>query len=447
MKRMMMGFCASLLALVAQAGEAPPPAVTQWYGLTVSGTGPYYRMRLPPEIYAASQRRDLGDVRILNGAGEQVPFSLEAATVPAPIQRAVLAPVNWFAVPMAARPAGQGRLGVLLGADGSLRAELGAPAAPRASDDTVLVDLGREAAVSALRIHLRGAQYQGRVRVESSADLTQWHAVGEAELLNASANGKQLRQERVALEGLRQRYLRLSWPDGMPEIAEIASETLLAEPVAGSGATPLRWQAAAQVRAGSQAGEYVFASGGVYPVESLRIDLPQPNTIAKVSLQSRDDAKAAWRGIATGTVFRLQGKSGEEHSAPLQFEATSARDWRILVDMRNGGLGSGLPQVSLGWRPAQLTFVARGSAPFRIGAGNAALTAVAQPTGELLMGTHPETGIATLGARLPMTQEKEPRIAASTRHIVLWMTLILAVATLGGIAWRLARSKPTDASQ
>ncbi|MCI1041538.1 DUF3999 family protein, partial [Pseudomonas putida] len=73
MKRMMMGFCASLVALVAQAGEAPPPVVSQWYGLTVSGTGPYYRMRLPPEIYAASQRSDLGDVRILNGAGEQVP--------------------------------------------------------------------------------------------------------------------------------------------------------------------------------------------------------------------------------------------------------------------------------------------------------------------------------------------------------------------------------------
>lgn len=447
MKSMLMSLCAGLLAFSAHAREAAPVAAVQWYEVNLSGSGPYYRMRLPSEIYAASQRSDLGDVRIVNGAGERVPFSLEAATVPAPVKRVVPAPVTWFAVPSANRAGGQPRLGVSIAPDGSLHAEVGAPAAPRGADESVLVDLGREASVSGLRIHLGGTQYQGRVQVESSADLTQWHSVAEADLLKASSNGKQLRQERVALEGLRQRYLRLSWPDGVPEITAIDAETVVVEAVPGNDAPALRWQAAAQVRTGSLAGEYLFESGGVYPAESVRIDLPQPNTIAKVSLQSRSEAQASWREVATGSVFRLQGKSGEERSAPLQFQVTPERNWRILVDMRNGGLGSGLPQVSLGWRPAQLTFVARGSPPFRMGAGDAALAPVAQPTAELLMGATLEMGNATLGARLPMAQESAAAASASTRNIVLWVGLIIAVAALGAIAWRLARSKPVDGSR
>ncbi|MFY0100250.1 DUF3999 family protein, partial [Acinetobacter baumannii] len=77
-----------------------------------------------------------------------------------------------------------------------------------------------------------------------SADLTQWHSVAEADLLKASSNGKQLRQERVPLDGLRQRYLRLSWPDGVPEITAIDAETVVVEAVPGNDAPALRWQAA-----------------------------------------------------------------------------------------------------------------------------------------------------------------------------------------------------------
>ncbi|MFX7747944.1 DUF3999 family protein, partial [Acinetobacter baumannii] len=76
MKSMLMSLCAGLLAFSAHAREAAPVAAVQWYEVNLSGSGPYYRMRLPSEIYAASQRSDLGDVRIVNGAGERVPFSL-----------------------------------------------------------------------------------------------------------------------------------------------------------------------------------------------------------------------------------------------------------------------------------------------------------------------------------------------------------------------------------
>ncbi|WP_075259586.1 DUF3999 domain-containing protein [Herbaspirillum camelliae] len=448
MKRLMMAVCTALVALVAQAGDAPPVSVAQWYALDLNGSGSYFRLSLPPEVYAASQRSDLGDVRIVNGAREPVPFSLEVTTVPAPARRVVLTPVSWFSVPAATKGGDKARLGVSLDADGTLRAEVGSRAGNQRKDDTVLVDLGREGTVDALRIRLRGEQYVGRVHVDASADLTQWQEVADAALVKAVTEGKRLVQDRVALDGVHQRYLRLSWPDGVPEIGAIEVETSVLEPVAETGAAPLLWRAAAQVQAGAQAGEYQFDTGGVYPVESLRIGLPQANTIAKVTLQSRADVKAPWRDVVRGSVFRLQGKSGEELSAPLRFNATPERHWRILVDMRTGGFGNGMPQVTLGWRPALLTFVARGSAPFMLGVGNATLVPVSQPRDDLLLGAQPQIGQASLGARLA-TPADQPAAAptVSSRSIILWMALILAVAALAVIAWRLARSQPAGDKQ
>lgn len=452
MKRVMMAVCAGLAALVALVahagqGEAPPASLAQWYALNLSGSGPYFRLSLPPEVYAASQRSDLGDVRIVNGAREPVPFSLELSTVPAPARRTVLTPVSWFAVPTV-KSGDKARLGVSLDTDGTLRAEVGAPAASRRNDDTVLVDLGRATPVDALRIRLRNEQYAGRVQVEASADLSQWQAVAEAALLKATTEGKQLIQERVALEGVHQRYLRLSWPDGVPQIGGVEVETSVSEPVAESSAAPLLWRAAVQVQAGTLAGEYRFDTGGVYPVESLRIDLPQANTIAKVSLESRTDVQAPWREVARGSVFRLQGKTGEQLSPPLRFDATPDRHWRILVDMRNGGFGNGIPQVTLGWRPAQLTFVTRGAPPFMLGAGNATLLPVSQPKEDLLMGAQPELGQAVLGAPLAMPVDQPTAApAVGARSIILWLALILAVAALGLIAWRLARSQAAGSKE
>lgn len=441
MKRTLVAVGAALLLPMAEAGTAPPVSLAQRYVLTLSGSGAYYRLYLPPQVYAASQRSDLGDVRILNGAGEQLPFSLESPPAPAPIQRTALTPLTWFAVPMTGDADGKARLGVSFDADGNLRAELGAAAAKKRDGDAVLVDLGRDSEVLALWVRLRNERYQGRLVVEASDDLNQWRAVADAVILKASSGGKRLSQERVALAGVRQRYLRLSWPDGVPEITAIEAQTIVLEPVAVADAAPLLWSVPGPVRAGTLAGEYLFDSGGAYPAESLRVDFPQSNTIAKLTIQSRDHPRAAWRDVGNGTVFRLLGKKGEELSSPLRFNAIPRRYWRMQVDMRNGGIGSEMPKVMLGWRPAMLTFVARGSPPFSLGVGNATLAPLAQRREDLLVGGHPEIGEASMGALLTVTEVRQTVTSStSIRKFALWAGLSVAVTVLGGIAWRLARS-------
>ena len=119
------GWCFALasLSLSAWASAAGGAAdnFAEHFALQLESGAAYYSVTLPAAVYAASQRSDLGDVRVFNGAGEPMPYSLDA-----PREAARSAPalhrVNWFPLPPAAPGASGAPLGVTITADGSLRA-------------------------------------------------------------------------------------------------------------------------------------------------------------------------------------------------------------------------------------------------------------------------------------------------------------------------------------
>ena len=63
-----------MTALFARAAEKPADYA---YGLKIeaSGSEALYEVTLPPAVYQGVTRRDLGDVRVFNGAGEVVPHA------------------------------------------------------------------------------------------------------------------------------------------------------------------------------------------------------------------------------------------------------------------------------------------------------------------------------------------------------------------------------------
>ncbi|MET3822671.1 hypothetical protein ACVK00_001469 [Burkholderia sp. PvR073] len=440
MKRLAALLGLSLLASFAAADGTPGAGrVAQRFSLDLDGSAAYYQLTVPQPVYAASRRDDLGDVRIFNGAGEPVPYSLDAPAAPAvPPSRT---PVHWFPLPPARADNGNASLGVTVGPDGALRAAVAAPS--RAKRGADLVDLSHaNGDIDALLVHVGDDSYQGRVAVDESDDLRNWRPLGSTQLLKVGHGDDMLVQERIALEGAAPRYLRLDWLDGAPAIASIEIETQPHDArTADTAAVPRQWRDAVHVRAGSTPGEYRFDTDGAYPVDRVRIDLPQPNTVARATLQSRPDAQAPWRDVAGAVLFRLQGKGAEQRNPPLAFAPNPDRAWRIVVDMRNGGLGGGQPAVAIGWHPAALTFVARGAPPFTLGVGDAALVSSAVSRDALLVGMAPEVRPARVGAALPVSTVA-PVAAADTdamRRYVLWSALVVAVGVLGTIAWRLAK--------
>ncbi|WP_330728620.1 DUF3999 domain-containing protein [Burkholderia multivorans] len=443
---------AALLALSLSTSFAtadaatPAERVAQRFALDLDGSAAYYQLTVPQAVYAASRRDDLGDVRVFNGADEPVPYALDARAAAAPAAPPSRAPVHWFALPPSRTARDNAPLGVSVGPDGALRAALAAPAPAKRGGD--LVDLSHaDGEPDALLVHLRDDSYQGRVAVDASDDLRTWRPLGETQLLKVGTGADLLVQERIALDGARPRYLRLNWLDGAPEIASIDVETRPSDPSAtDAAAVPRQWRNAVRVQADDVRGAYRFDTDGAYPIDRVRIDLPQPNTVARATLQSRATPQAPWRDVATAVLFRLQRNGGEQRNPPLTFAANTDRAWRLVVDMRNGGLGGGQPTIAVGWHPAVLTFVARGAPPFALGVGNASLASTAVTRDALLVGLAPEVRPARVGAALPVAEPPPAPVdidTDATRRYVLWGALAVAVAMLGAIAWRLARGTGT----
>ncbi|MFM0261455.1 DUF3999 domain-containing protein [Paraburkholderia sediminicola] len=447
MKRVLIatGWCLAISSVWVSTAAVAADRFAQRFALELESGAAYYSVTLPAAVYTASQRNDLGDVRVFNGAGEPVPYSLDAPRESARAP-ATLRPVRWFPLPPAVSGGTGTPLGVTIAADGSLRATSAPP--DRAQHDTDLIDVAREARgesrVDALVVHVRDDNYQGRVSVESSDDLRNWQPAGEAQLLKVSYNGSTLSQDRIELNGMRARYLRLRWLDGAPYVESIDAQVQVASAGAAQRADMQRqWREGIVARPGPKAGEYFFETGGPYPVDRLRLNLPQPNTVAPAVVYSRSGLEAAWREVSSATLFRLHNGTVEQSNPSLEMAPDTDRQWRVVVDTRNGGLGNGTLSVAAGWRPATLTFVARGAAPFTLAVGSAAAVSSAVSRADLLIGASSVAVAARLGEELPVGQAADAQPSGkdpdATRRYMLWAALLLAVGSLGAIAWRLAR--------
>ncbi|CAB3782422.1 hypothetical protein LMG28614_01450 [Paraburkholderia ultramafica] len=446
------GWCFAIVAVWISGPAVAANDFAQRFALQLDDGAAYYSVTLPAAVYAASKRGDLGDVRVFNGAGEPVPYSLDAPREPARTPP-TLRSVSWFPLPPAVAGGNGAPLGVTIAADGSLRATSAPP--PRAQHDVDLIDVGsvsRAGRLGALLVHLRDDNYQGRVSVEASDDLRHWQPAGDAQLLKVNYNGSTLSQDRIELDGIHARYLRLHWLDGAPFVDSMDIEVYAAGAEHAPRADAQRdWREGIVAHAGPKAGEYFFSTGGPYPVDRLRLNLPQPNTVVPAVVYSRSGLDAPWREVSSATLFRLHNGTVEQNNPSLEMKPDTDRQWRVVVDTRNGGLGSGALTVAAGWQPATLTFVARGTAPFTLAVGSAATVSSAVSREALLMGASSVAATARLGDVLSVAREASTGSAGSdpdaSRRYLLWAALVLAVGSLGAIAWRLAHVAQSRAGE
>ncbi len=436
-----------LVLAMASASLLCAPAWAERFALTGTPGAAYYAVTLNEDVYAHAHEASLADLRILNGDGEPVPFTIDVPRDPAP-QARTLQDVHWFTTPFddAQQPTAAG---VVLGADGVLRATSAAPA--QASARAWLVDLSQlHNTVTALVVGLPAAEYQSGVTVQASDDLQHWSPVAQATLFRLSNQGSTLVQDRIEFTGLRTKYLRLTW-QGKPPVPDSLRAELAAGAPALAADNAIQWRTGLTPVQTPAVGDYEFDIGGVFPVERLKIRLPQPNTVAQATVYARADAQAPWRPVTSARLFRLAGTGGqgEQENAAIVVPASGERYWRLQVDTRSGGLGAGAPQLSIGWRPATVTYAARGTVPFVLAVGEVAHSSPIART-DLLAGASPAIAPAQLGT---MSDSPADALTAEppggrTRQWVLWGALLAAVAVLGGMAWRLFRAStpPTDTS-
>ena len=443
----------ALLAPTLCAAAEKPQDFAFGVPVQTDGREALYEIELPASVYQGVTRPDLGDIRVFNAGGEPVPFALEPRA-PRRSEKPQPVPVKYFPL-YGEQPADlQGlQLRVEKGAGGTV-VSVKSDAGKSASHRGVLAYLVDASALKqpyeALELDWRqdSASTATTLRVEASDDLEHWTTVAaQAPLVRLDYAGQRLEQRTVEFSPRTAKYLRLTWPaTGRSNAAGRAEPLDLTSVMVRTGEIAIEPERAWREllpEAGEKPGEYLYDLGGPLPVDRVRIGLPQDNSIARIELLSRPDARGEWRLVTSGVVYRLTQNGQQVVSPGLSVTPNVERYWLLRADQRGGGLGNGLPRLAVGWVPQRLVFAARGQGPFQLAYGSVKTQPAAYPVETVVPGWRSDQQ-PTL-ARAELLPERllggTAALRTGTNYKVwgLWAALSIGVLLLAWMTWRLAR--------
>lgn len=407
-------------------------------------------MSLPSDVYKSVIRKDLGDCRVFNANGEPVAHMIRYA-----LTRPVEAPwrtLPFFPLPDAVEPdAGGYRVHVRTGADGAVVRVDPHPARPPSQPvRTYLIDL------SSVRIRLaqlrlawqsKADNFMASLAVDASNDLVNWTTIQRRVAISDIHYGRyRLFSNIITLaRGTKKKYLRLRQLDAGPAIVLIN--------IAGRIQTEDRRIIRAFMKIDGRAvadspGVFEYVTSGAFPVDRVNLIFDEANSIADTLVESRDHSTAAWTRRSKGLFYRIDVDDIPLTSAPQAVPISMDRFWRLTVDASDSTIGSGIPRLEVGYRPHHLFFVARGSGPFTLAFGSAAVKPPTVDMSALFDGISrqhdngPERWVIPQGKRFVLggTQRLSPvPKPLPMRQILLWSVLLAGVMVVAGMAWQLAR--------
>lgn len=432
------------------------------YGLNVqlSGQSALYEITLPAAVYRTVTRADLRDVRVFNSQGEVVPHAFRPPVQVTQAPAAVSLPL--FPLPVAANgDAINAALQIRTDARGTVIDVNRNANAPGTTTQDYLIDANTLTQLPDKLVLAWEAPPQGfsaTVSIEYSDDLNQWQPlVAQAALAEISYDGHTLSQHDITLPRVRARYLRLHWPASTPEVHLKSVQASF--PAVTQAPTP-QWAQSPGQRIENDPAQlrnvsvYQFDTGGFFPIEQLRVRLPQQNALIEAVLLSRAAPSQPWRERYRGALYQLQMQGTQLQNTTLAVATTSDRYWRMEVDDRSGGLGNGRPAIDFGWVPQRMAFVAQGAAPFTLAYGSALITAPAVTAAALLndLEARASQGLvkpAQLGEAVVLGGASRLQPAPPGlpwKAWLLWAALVSGVGVLGFMVWRLVRQMSASAS-
>jgi hypothetical protein len=449
-----LSFAALLCASAALAQPAAKLEFARSADFTLEGKGAIYMLDLPVEVYKGLERRDLGDLRVQNAAAESVPHALVR---PASSERKPAASLSLPYFPVlgaAGKPVEDMTLRVERRPDGTVKAVVSTLERSATARRTVAYVLDASASQSALRELRFDWQPESDstsldLRIEASDDLRSWRSVGSGVLIRLKHGDAVLDRSSIQLSPAKADYFRISWRSQEPW--KLTGITAI--PVDAFAQSPRTWLRV-QATAGPKPGEYVFELPTSLPVDRLRFELPQENTVASSVLVAQPRIGAPERTITSSVLYRMEHSGQKLVNPDLEIPPTAEPRWILRVDSRGGGLGSGMPVLHAGYVPHRLVFVARGEAPFRAQFGNKDAVPAALAVHTIVPGYSADKEMPALAARLGTVRTREivqpTGIEAARSYagqvdekkIWLWVALLAAVVVIVGMALKLTRQMP-----
>lgn len=445
------GMLAAAGALLAGCAQEPPGnpndptayavrlAVIPVPGAAGAATPSVQRIVVPAEALAALRSPSRADIRIFNGAGTPLAMALSRPSGGA-------ARLETLALP--AFP--------IVGPAGSL--DDGAELKVERRDGDRIVTVVRGAAAPTKPVTLgalfdtRAITARGRAlrldavlppqqpvqfRVETSADLADWTpAGGKIVYRRAATQAGAIGSEAIPLDDidLKDRYLRVTWTSAQRLLApvEIRGAKLDVARRFGNDERPvLATSAPRRV----DAYDIRFALPRPLALTAVSIEPAAGEQLVPVQLFGRNAPDQPWTPIGSGSL-----RAGS--LTPIELSGGAYGDYRIEADRRTPGFAAP-PRLKLLFEPARIAVLFDGKPPYTLTAGVANADSRYLGIEQLIPGYRsgmldrlPQATVAVSAAPILPLAEAEDRLF-SPRKAMLWGLLLLGVAALGFMVWRL----------
>ena len=437
---MLLCFSASALCDVSSARAQEMRDFAYRMQVITAGEAAEYRVQLPLSVYQKVVRADLGDLRVFNGNGEPVTFSL-GHPAPQSVDPGAPVPLPTFALQDDSSASLEAVRVRIESGKGAVNVETSGGSPPAERVKTYLLDgKALSASVAALLLEWpeESADFAGRLRVEASDTLADWRPLAQAApIANLHSGGERLVERRVEFVPTSAKYWRLAW------VGRPAPFTLTGVRAEGARQTSeLRRSelSVAGIAPARPPGEFEFDLGASLPVDRVNIELPETNTVAEIQVLSRARQSDVWHSVVHSGFYRLKGDDGELHNGPVPVAPDTDRHWLLRADNRGAGMGNRAPRLHVEWISHEIVFLARGAGPYYIAYGNV----TAGPAAVSLAVIPKNVSVAEASLKAPESVGGESRLQAPPlpypwKTAALWVVLIAGAALLAWMAYRLLK--------
>ncbi len=201
-----------------------------------------------------------------------------------------------------------------------------------------------------------------------SEDLVHWRPLVESAVLaDLEYTGNRVVKRDIALPHSTGRYLKMlgKGQGVLPELVEVVAVSAVP-----AEDREERWVAFDSEGVGREEGTLVARYRGDYrlQVDRARLVFAESNSMVRAAVQSRPDSRSPWSTRCDGVYYSLRVEDAVIASDSCSFAATADNAWRLQVFEDGAGVESSerAPILELGWRSAELLFVARGPAPYML---------------------------------------------------------------------------------
>jgi hypothetical protein len=300
-------------------------------------------------------------------------------------------------------------------------------------------------------VDLKYAQKEHRLAVEVaySVDLSDWRPlVTSAALVKMMFKGRLLERKHVDLPSFSGRYLRFSFHKPFKGQLPL-NITLLYSKIRRPH---FRTTSVKGIRTSDNPNVFTYNAKGFLPIERIQLRLLKDNSLIKVRLSSRPNSNVPWRHHKSEIFYRLKIDGAELENPPIELPNTQDRLFRLEIIAGTWPQKGPVPKLLLKWHPHECVFVATGQPPFMLAYGNADLVYAPPVVNDLLEAIGQKNKKNYLGySRLeaPQVLGGDDRLINKVYvkdhwlRVILWAVLLLCVAGLAFMAYRLYRQMKT----